>query len=120
MGCTKLDQSFLPDIRRLVNNGAYSLRTHTYDRMLERGILVEDVKSILTSSTNQIIEIQPPATPAFDEKVLITDPYYGKDIIVICALFMRGMPDIRIVTVEWIDFSIWKKELNKVPYLVRK
>lgn len=53
-----MTQADLPAIRQLAKNSAFSFSDHAYAQMLNRGITYDDVESILTSSTNQIIECQ--------------------------------------------------------------
>lgn len=119
-----MTQADLPVIRQLAQNGAFSITSHAYDQMRDRGITYDDVESILTSATNQIIETQSPSrTPGkahADERVLLYDPCGGKDAIVIFVALLVPAPDLRIVTVEHVDNAKWERKGGQVPCLVRK
>lgn len=119
-----MTQADLSAIRQLAKNGAFSFSDHAYAQMLNRGITYDDVESILTSSTNQIIECQSPScTPGkshTDERILLYDPCASKDAIVIFVLLLVPAPDLRIVTVEYVDSAKWERNEGSVPCLVRK
>ena len=117
-------QSDLPAVRQLVVNGALTISDHAYNQMLRRNILYDDVEDILSSSTNQIVECQSPSHDPnrshTDERVLICDPFYPKDIIVIIVALLIPSPEIRVITAEYIDNSIWIKQPGQIPAIVRK
>lgn len=119
-----MNQSDLPTIRQLAQNGAFSFSDHAFAQMLSRNITYDDVERILISQTNQIVECQSPSqTPGKqhkDERVLLYDPCDEKDAIIIFVVLLVPSPDIRVVTVENVDDAIWKREKGKNPCLVRK
>ena len=91
---------------------------------LERDILKSDIKHVLSSSTNQLIEIQSPSNTSGkrhqDERALISDPNYIKSIIVVLVILFNPIPEIRIITVEYVLDTEWDKQSGKDPWLVRK
>lgn len=119
-----MNQSDLPAVRQLVANGAFSISDHAYSQMLDRKIDYDDVEGVLSSSTNQIVECQSPsanlACPHTDERVLIYDPCYPKEIIVIVVALLIPAPEIRVITAMYIDNGIWTKKPGQIPALVRK
>lgn len=119
-----MTQNDLPTIRRLAQNGAFSVSGHAIDQMLARNITYADLESILTSPANQIIECQSrsmtPGKQHSDERILIYDPKYAKDTIVIFVVLTAPVPDLRIITVENVDYTIWERREGAVPCLVRK
>ncbi len=119
-----MTQANLPDIRRLASNGAFSFTGHASQQIISRGISYDDVESILTSQTNQIIECQSPSCapgkPHTNERVLVYDPQSRTDaIVVFCPLFLPT-PEIRIVTVEIVDDTIWIRQNGQIPCLIRR
>lgn len=120
-----MNQSDLANIRLLVKNNAFGVTFHAQQQMFNRNIEYDDIENVLTSSTNQLIESQSPSqTPGMehkDERFLIFDPQYHKEIIVIgVVVFVTGrVPDIQIVTVEYADPQKWKKIPGANPSLVR-
>lgn len=119
-----MNQSDLPTIRQLAKNGAFSATNHAYSQMLGRSITYDDVKNILTSTTNQIIECQSPSQAIGkqhkDERVLVYDPCSSKDVIVVFVVLLVPVPDLRIVTVEKVDYTKWEKNDGSIPSLTRK
>lgn len=116
----------LPAFRQLAANGQITYTHHGLDRMLERGYLISDVVKILTSPTNQIVEIQSPSTAPGkqhkNERVLISDPMYQPDtVVLICMDFTNPIaPTIVVVTVEEALDAKWNKCHANDPWLVRK
>lgn len=106
---------YISSIRQLAKNTSPLYKAHAFEQMMLRGIESSDVENILTSDTNEIIEIQPPTNSAKDERILIYDSNYPKEIIVVSV--MTNFPRIEVITAEFVDYNIWKKENNK---LVRK
>lgn len=106
---------YINSIRLLAKNNALLYKGHAFDQMMLRGIESTDVESILKSTTNEILEIQPPTTRSKDERILIYDSEYPKEIIVVTV--MTNFPRVEVITAEFVDYNIWKKENNK---LVRK
>ena len=119
-----MTQADLPAVRQLAKNGAFTITKHAYGQMLARGITYDEVESILTSPTNQIIECQSPSkTPGkqhTDERILLYDPCGGIDAIVIFVVILIPAPDLRIVTVENVDNKKWNRSEGATPCLVRK
>lgn len=114
-----VDQSYLPDIRRLALAGKVTFKVHCSQRMIERGIERDDILHILKSGTNEIVEIQVPTLRSPNERVLVYDPAYGKKIIVVLTPLLQIAPDLRIITVEFVDNSIWKSSSNAPPSIQR-
>ena len=119
-----MNSSDLSAMRQLVRNNGFSTTVHATDQMLARDISYDEVKDVLTSTTNQIVECQSPSQTIgqshTDERVLIFDPYYPKDIIVIIVILFRPLPEVRVVTVEHVDYTIWNRISGTPPFLVRK
>ena len=118
---TKAD---LPTLRILATNNQISYSGHAFDQMLDRGISQSDVKNILSSPTNQLIEIQPPSrTPGkehSDERALVSDPEYRDSIIVILVILFKPIPEIRIITAEYAEDEKWDTHIGDDPWVVRK
>lgn len=118
---TKAD---LPDLRRLANNNLISYTGHALDQMFDRGIARADIKNILSSPTNQLIETQPPSkTPGrehSDERVLVADPKYRDRIIIVLIIDFRPLPEIRVITAEYAEAEKWDVCIGDDPWLVRK
>ena len=116
----------LPALRLLAANGQITYTYHGQARMLERGYLISDVTKILTSQSNQIVEVQAPSTTPGkqhkDERVLISDPEYQPDTVVLISMDFSdpGAPTIVVVTVEEALDAKWDKYHGKDPWLVRK
>ena len=116
----------LPALRLLAANGQIVYTQHGHARMLERGYFTSDIVHILTSPSNQIIEVQPPSTTPGkehkDERVLISDPMYQPDTAVLISLdFSKpSSPVIVLVTVEEALDQKWNKCKGADPWLVRK
>lgn len=107
------------DIRRLASAGFINYKQHCYERMFERGIRRADVNCILTSKTAEIIEVQKPTEKSPNERFLIYDKEYGKDIIIILTPILEPCPELRIITVEIVDRNIWKDISVGPPSLIR-
>ena len=116
--------SDLPNLRRLARAKRITYSRHAFTQMLNRGIRTDDIESILESNTNQLIEIQSPSTTPgkqhCNERDLIYDPNHCPDAIVIIVILLHPSPEIRVVTVELPDSSIWEKHPDKDPALTRK
>lgn len=114
----------LPAIRQLVGNGSFSFTKHAYRQMLDRNISYTDVENILTSPTNQIVECQSRSYTLgkehTDERVLIYDPNNKVDAIVIVSPLFRPTPEIRVITVERVNDTVWTRYSGKIPCLIRK
>ena len=114
----------LPDLRRLAANNLISYSSHALDQMLDRGISQFDIKNVLSSPTNQLIEIQSPSkTPGKehqDERVLVADPQYCDRIIVILVVIYSPYPELRVITAEYAKDEKWDVRINDNPWLVRK
>lgn len=118
-----MTQSDLPAVRQLARNDAFSFTKHAYDQMNTRDISYDDVKAILISPTNQIVECQPPSnTPGKEhthERILLYDPCGAKDTIIVFVVLLAPTPDLRVITVENVDNTIWERKVG-VPCLARK
>lgn len=119
-----MTKSDLPNLRILANNNQISYTDHAFDQMLERGISRSDVKNILCSPTNQLIETQSPSKTKGkehrDERALVSDPKYRDSIIVVLVILFKPLPEIRIVTVEYAREEEWDTHIGNDPWLVRK
>lgn len=115
-----MDQSYLPDIKKLVSAGQITYKLHGCLREMECGITTQDIFNVLTSTKNQVIEIQKPTSKSPDERVLVFDPTYEKDIIVVLALMITIAPEVRVITVELVDYDLWDIHTNGEVSLVRK
>lgn len=117
----------LPTLRQLAaNNGRIVYTKHGHSQMLARGYAMNDVETILRSTTNQLVEIQPPCLsggPRYhkDERYVISDPNYHPDTAVLISLNLTNpaSPEIVVITVEPALDSIWDKDTNKDPWLTR-
>ncbi len=91
--------------------------------MLARGILSDTVEGILGASDNQLIETQSPsATPGkehVNSRFLIYSPTQD-DVVVVSLLLLQPDPEVRVVTAEHVDDSIWDKIEGGNPAIVRK
>ena len=118
---TKAD---LPALRLLANNNQISYSEHATDQMLDRNISCSDVKDILSSPTNQLIEIQSPSKALGkehnDERALISDPHHKSAIIVVLVILFKPAPEIRVITVEPVLGTKWDTHVDDDPWLVRK
>ena len=113
----------LPDLRRLVKNGSFDLTGHAYDQMLIRDISFDDVERILSSETNQLIEVQPPTDEPGrshkNERILIYDPLFTPDTILVCVVNVQPIPEVIVITAERALPSKWRKVAGADPGLVR-
>lgn len=114
-----VSQTYLPDIKRLACIGNISYKKHCVERMIEREISRADIKHILTSATTEIVEIQPPTETSKNERILIYDSCYNKKIIVVLAPVLTNGPELRIITVEYVDTSIWMSTEKAPPTIKR-
>ena len=117
-----MQQSDLPALRQLAANGQIIYTRHGQARMLERGYFTTDVANILSSPTNQIIEVQSPSATPGKQHVLISDPMYQSDVAILISMDLAtpGSPAIVILTVEETKDEKWNKNKNNDPWLVRK
>ena len=111
-------------MRRVARNREPMPSGHATSQMIDRGISMENVQDVLSSSTNQVLEIQPPcAIPGKshkDERILIFDPQYAMPLIVVCSIIMEGgFPTIHLVTTELVDDNKWAPSGKDDPSLVR-
>lgn len=117
----------LPTLRLLASNTSqirYS--KHGHSQMQTRGYSTNDVERILTSKTNQLVEVQPPCLvkgPRFhkDPRYVISDPTFNPDTAVVIALDLSvpSSPLIWIITVEPALNTVWAKNPAKDPWLTR-
>ncbi len=103
---------YINSIRLLAKNTKPLYKGHAFDQMMLRGIESTDVENILKSDTNEILEIQPPTAKSKDERILVYDSQYPKEIIIVTV--MTNFPSIEVITTEFVDYNIWKKENNKL------
>ena len=118
---TKAD---LPALRLLAANNQISYTSHAVDQMFERGIMRSDVVNILSSPTNQLIEVQSRSTAKGkehkDERALVSDPEYQDRIIIVLVIIFNPIPEIRIITVEHVQDKEWSTHIGDDPWLIRK
>lgn len=120
----KFTKVYLPQIRLLAKNREPTLSYHATFQMIDRGISLKNVQDVLKSSTNQVLEIQPPCPIPDrchkDERILIFDPQYNMPLIVVCSIiFKDSIPTIHLVTAELVDNNIWTNSGLDDPALVR-
>ena len=119
-----MQKTDLPNLRRLAKSGAIFFTKHSMEQMWSRGVKESDVKRILSSDTNQLIEIQSPSSAEGkkhrDERDLVYDPNYAPDAIVVFSLLFSPTAEIRVITVEMPNEDIWIKDVTKDPALTRK
>ncbi len=115
----------LPTFRQLVKNQQIDMTKHAVQQCLSRGYSVDDVVTILSSSSNQLVEVQPPcSTPGKahrDERYVIADPEYSPETAVVTCLdlFDPANPRVVVVTVEPALDKVWKKNKDADPWLIR-
>lgn len=122
-----MTRNHLPALRQLAQNTSqirYS--KHGHSQMLSRGYSMNDVQKILTSNTNQLVEVQPPCLvpgPHFhkDPRYVISDPMFHPDsaVVIVLDLSIPTAPLIRVITVEPALNTIWDKDPAKDPWLTR-
>lgn len=121
-----MTNDFLEDLRKLAKNKQIQMTGHGQGRMFERGYFLSDIEKILCSRTNQIVERQSPSqTPGKehkDERILISDPMFSPDTVVLISLDLSNpmSPKIVVITVEPAIDSKWEKHKENDPWLVRK
>lgn len=119
-----MTKSHLPDLRRLAANNQIGYTDHAFDQMLDREVTEEEVKQILSSPTNQLIEVQSPSKAKGKshrhERDLISDPEDGTGIIVVVVVQVVPKPGLVVVTVEYAEDDKWIKSPDDDPWLVRK
>ena len=112
----------LKKIQAVARTGRIFFTGHAIQRMIERGIMDDAVREILTSSTTQLIESQPPSSEPgrehADTRYLLYDPSNG-DVIVICAV-CGNPPTVRVITAEYVDYDVWDTQPEENPALIRK
>ena len=111
----------LPHLRLLASHEGNIVYTdHGQTQMLDRGYFADDVKKILTSATNQLIEVQPVCKDHPNERYVISDPLYRPDTAVIIVLNLHNpTPQIVVITVEPALDSVWQKNVTEDPWLKR-
>lgn len=117
----------LPTLRQLAaNKSQITYSTHGHAQMLARGYTAADVEAILTSNTNQLVEIQPPTkrpgTKAHrNARYVISDPNYKPDTAIVLVLDLSSptSPKIVIITVEPAEDAVWAKNPSTDPWLTR-
>ena len=112
----------LKKIQEVARTGGIFFTDHAIQRMGERMIAYAVVEKILTSSTTQLIESQPPSSEPgrehADTRYLLYDPSNG-DVIVICAV-CGNPPTVRVITAEYVDYDVWDTQPEENPALIRK
>ena len=101
---------YIQSIRQLAKNTELLCKGHAFGRMMTRGISKDDALNILRSDTNEVIEIQKPDKKSKDERILVYDREYCKDIILV--IVMTNFPRIEIITAEYVDYDKWEKDIN--------
>ena len=122
-----MTKNHLPALRQLAQNtNQIRYSKHGHSQMLSRGYSTNDVQKILTSNTNQLVEVQPPCLvpgPRFhkDPRYVISDPMFHPDSAVVIVLDLSDLtsPLIRVITVEPALDSIWYKDPSTDPWLTR-
>ena len=118
-----MNQENLASIRCLAKNGSVNYTNHATDQIFTRKIDYEDIQKILVSNSNQIIEYQNPSqTPGkehSDGRYLIYDPC-SADLIVVLVFVAIPIPELRIITVEPVDETVWIRKNGAIPALARK
>lgn len=119
-----LKHSDLSAIRLLAKNKEPKYTNHATEQTLVRDIFHSEVREVLSSSTNQIVEIQSksntPGQKHTHPRALIYDPKYQKSFIVVCSIVQTSSyPEILIITVEPIDPEKWETVENGNPALIR-
>ena len=116
--------SLLEKIRQLAMANSISYTGHAIDRLLDRDISIDTIKTILKSSTNQITEVQSKSNTQgkehTDDRILVFAPDVDDDIIVVSIVLMKPTDEIRVITVEYVDDSIWSRNKGSNPELTRK
>lgn len=111
-------------IRQLANDGQVSYTSHAFGQLLARGITTDTVETILKASDNQIVEIQSPSTTPgkehVDPRYLVYSPGNADDVIVVSVLLESPEPEIRVITAEYLDDTVWDKKEGCIPAIVRK
>lgn len=122
VGGTKVNQSYIKDISRLATMGQLYYTKHGAERMIERGCKRKDVTNILTSSTAEVVEIQKPTCRSPEERILVYDPNYEKDIIIVLTPDLAVTPKLKIITIEMADSTVWSEvpSPSAPPSIVRK
>ena len=117
----------LPALRLLAKNKSQIIYSkHGHQQMIARGYSSQAVQEILTSNTNQLVEIQPPCLvkgPRYhkDERYVISDPNYHPDTAVILTLDWSNpsSPQLVVITVEPALDTVWAKNPDTDPWLTR-
>lgn len=115
-----LSDKYLKDIRKLAKFNRIAYKKHCMQRMIQRNIKRSEIKEILTSETSEIIEIQRPTEISPNERILVYDPTKNKAIIVVLTFVLLNEPELRIITVEYVDSEKWIKKEDGPPSIERK
>lgn len=119
-----MTQQEFQTLRHMANQDKITYTGHAFQQMLDRGIRKDEVKKVLSSDRNQLIEVQPssgnPSKPHKDPRFLFSDPDNEREIIVVTVLPILPEPEIRVITVECASSEIWDKDKEKNPWLIRK
>ena len=114
----------IEDVRFLAKQGKASYSSHALNRLLSRNISTSTVKSILTDNNNQLIEIQSKSNTLGmehkDDRLLVYSPNSSEEVIVVTVLVCKPQKELRIITAERVDYSIWDKHDGNNPALTRK
>ena len=115
----------LPTLRQLARNTTQiKYSHHALQQMLARGYKTDDVETLLSSGTNQLVETQPPCggpRAHRNWRYVISDPAFQPDSAVVIALNMSNpaSPEIVVITVEPAEDVAWNKDPTKDPWLTR-
>lgn len=117
----------LPTLRLLASNpDQIQYSKHGHKQMQSRGYSTDDVEKILSSKSNQLVEVQPPCLVAGsrfhkDPRFVISDPEFHPNTAVVIALNcdIHASPVITVITVEPVLDTIWAQDPTKDPWLTR-
>jgi Domain of unknown function (DUF4258) len=90
----------IPALQRAVSQNRYFITTHAKQRMGQRKVSDQDLKSVI--ATGDVVEQYPEARPF--PKALFMARIKGKPLYVSCAFDGKYA---HIVTVHWYDPSVW-------------
>ena len=116
--------SLIEIIRQLAGDNSITYTGHAMDQLLNRNITTDSVKKVLQSGDNQLIEVQSrsrtPGKEHADDRLLVYAPTVDDDIIVVSVILSKPSSEIRVITAEHVDESIWERKEGQNPGLVRK
>ena len=115
--------STIETIRQLAQTDDVAYTKHAINQMFERSITSVIVEEILGANDNQIIEKQSPSIMPgkqhTDSRYLIYSPN-KEDVIVVSLILSQPKPEVRVITVEWVNDDIWNRVEGGNPAIIRK